>query len=64
MPKFVLGPTEKKMSECEKLYNALVKCEACHRHYHKDECCQGLCESCRKFYLDQCCEDCDDKGDN
>lgn len=57
MAKYIKTPTEKKLEECERKFNDLVLCDGCNKHFCKDECANGLCESCRKFYLDDCCKE-------
>ena len=32
----------------------LILCEGCQKHVGKDECCNGLCEACRRFYSGEC----------
>jgi hypothetical protein len=56
MGKYVQTPTEKKLAECERLYKKEHTCECCGKH--KDDCAMGYCEACRRFYLDECCDNC------
>ena len=46
MPKFVLGPTEKKMSECDRKLRNMVVCDHCGKYCPKADCCSGYCEAC------------------
>jgi hypothetical protein len=47
-------PTEKKICECERKLKKMKPCKGCGKEHQPDEECTGLCESCRRFYLQTC----------
>jgi hypothetical protein len=42
------------VSDCDKKINKMTLCDRCQKYADGGECCGGLCEACRRFFLDNC----------
>lgn len=54
MKKFTVTTVWVESPDCDRRMAELTLCDRCQWYAAKNDCCNGLCEACRNFYLGEC----------